>query len=148
MTLHRLAPLALCCGLAAAAAEPLPNPLRDPLRDPLQPPAALRPAAPAGTAPAAAPDTPVLRQILVIDGRRYAVEGTRLRGIGERFAGARIERIGDDAIWLRDGDRLQRVPLFAGITRQSLPAAAASAPFPTSAPALARATRLRPPDTP
>lgn len=140
MNMPWLVTLALCGAIAAAAAEPL--------RDPLQPPAAARPAVPGGDAPAATPDAPVLRQILVVDGRRFAVEGTRLRGVGERFGGARIERIGDDAIWLRDGAGLRRVPLFAGITRQSVPEAAASAARPSSAQALARATRLRPTDTP
>lgn len=140
MRLHLLAPLALCCSVAALAAEPL--------RDPLQPPVSARPSAPGGDTAAAAPAAPVLRQILVVDGRRFAVEGTRLRSVGERFGGARIERIGDDAIWLRDGAGLRRVPLFAGITRQSVPEAAASAARPSSAQALARATRLRPTDTP
>lgn len=137
--------LLLAAGCGSAAAEPL--------RDPMLPPAEARLAGPAGSAPAAAPGAPVLRQILVVDGRRYAVEGTRLRGVGERFGGARIERIGDDAIWLRDGTRLQRVPLFAGVTRVAAagpgPAApAASAPRPLPAPALARASRPRPTDTP
>ncbi|WP_127999446.1 hypothetical protein [Piscinibacter defluvii] len=125
----------------------------EPLRDPMQPPAEARSAVAGSAAPSAAPAAaaaPVLRQILVVDGRRYAVEGTRLRGVGDRFGERRIERIGDDAIWLRDGARLQRVPLFAGITRQAAaePATAASSATPLPAPALARAPRLRPTDTP
>lgn len=143
MTPLRPALLALCCGITAAAAEPL--------RDPMLPPAASRATAPAGDTIVPTPSGPVLRQILVVDGRRYAVEGTRLRGVGDRFAGARIERIGDDAIWLREGAQLRRVPLFAGITRQAAaePAGPASATHRSSpAPALARATRLRSPDTP
>jgi pyruvate/2-oxoglutarate dehydrogenase complex dihydrolipoamide acyltransferase (E2) component len=134
-------------GLAAAPGEAA--------RDPMVPPPAARPAAMtvANTAPEAAPAAaPVLRQILVVDGRRYAVEGTRLRSVGDRYGTARIERIGDDAIWLREGGTLQRLPLFGAVERraaiESAPAIdAASAPL--TARGVARAPRLRPSsDTP
>lgn len=141
---HLALGLLLACGAAAA----------EPLRDPLLPPPSARsetPGASAPTAAPAAPSAPVPRQILVVDGRRYLVEGTRLRGVGERFGNARIERIGDDAVWLREGGRVQRVPLFAGVTRRPAaePAApAASAPRQDTAPALARAPRPSSTDQP
>ena len=143
-------PALLPCAAALLALVAMPfAPAAEPsLRDPLQPPAAPR----AASAPEAAADAGMSapRQILVVDGRRYVVEGTRLRGVGDKLGDARIERIGDDAVWLRRAGGVQRVPLFAGITRRpAAPEAAASAPPPSSARALARATRLRPAtDTP
>lgn len=139
---------ALLALLALPFAPAVADPGAPALRDPLQPPAALR----AASAPEAAADAgaPALRQILVVDGRRYVVEGTRLRGVGDKLGDARIERIGDDAVWLRRAGGVQRVPLFAGITRRpAAPEAATPAPAPSSARTLARANRLRPAtDTP
>lgn len=133
----------------ARAAEP-----EAPARDPMLPPPAARPAAAPGTAAAAvtaettAPTAPTLRQILVVDGRRYVVEGTRLRGIGDRLGGARIERIADDAAWVRENGVLQRLPLHGGVIKK---AAVESTPAPDGAtnarprrPVLAHAPALRP----
>lgn len=155
MSDHRLAVLVAIAALLhgpAAAAEP-----ETPARDPMLPPPAARPAAvpSAGSADMGATGTtapPALRQILVVDGRRYVVEGTRLRGVGDRLGGARIERIADDAAWVRENGVLQRLPLHGGVIKK---AAVESAPddhdtnIRPRRPVLARAPTLRPAgDTP
>lgn len=144
------------CAALAALAVLLHGPARTaepeaPARDPMLPPPAARPAAApaAAVADATAPAPPALRQILVVDGRRYVVEGTRLRGVGDRLGGARIERIADDAAWVRENGVLQRLPLHGGVIKR---AAVESAPAPDDSasntrprrPVLARAPTLRP----
>lgn len=127
--------------VAVQAAEP-----ELPLRDPMQPPAAARPVLPA-SADAPAPAA-VVRQILVVDGKPHVVEGTRLRGVGDKLGEARIERFEDSAVWVRENGQLRRLSLFGTVTRRSVavepnpPAAvatSASAPRPRR-PALAQAT--------
>lgn len=125
---------------AAAAAEPEPAP-----RDPLQPPAAARPAtpAPAGPVTANAPAPAAVRQILVVDGRRHVVEGTRLRGVGDRLGEARIERIDDSAVWVRENGVLQRLPLYGSVTRRTVVADADSAAVLPTAASATPTTRSR-----
>ena len=36
---------------------------------------------------------------------------------------ARVERITETEIWLREGQALRKVPLYAGVQRRSVPAA-------------------------
>jgi hypothetical protein len=97
--------------LASAAAQDAP-------RDPMQPPPALRlSAAPGGSAQAET--TPVVaRHLMVIDGVRYVIDNGRRRGVGDLLGGARIERIEDSAIVVRNGHQLQRLPLFAGVVKR------------------------------
>lgn len=87
-------------------------------RDPMQPPPALRPAAaPSGSA-AAEPAPVVARHLMVIDGVRWVIDGGRRRGVGDLLGGARIERIEDSAVVVRNGKQLQRLPLFAGVVKR------------------------------
>lgn len=88
------------------------------LRDPMQPPAAARAAAPAAAEPAAAASV-TARHLLVVDGRRYVVDGNRRRGVGDTLGDARIERIEDAAVVLRTTAGSQRIPLFGGVVKQS-----------------------------
>ena len=122
------------------------------MRDPMQAPAATRAPEIADAAPAA-PPTP--RQLIVVDGRRYVVEGTRRRGVGDLLGGARIERIDDAAVVVRQGQTTQRLPLFGKVVKQAVadPDAAAAAAAGTAGAALASPqTRTqnpqRPGDTP
>jgi len=97
--------------LASAAAQ-------DAQRDPMQLPPSLRPAAaPGGSAPAEAAPV-VARHLMVIDGVRYVIDNGRRRGVGDLLGGARIERIEDSAIVVRNGRQLQRLPLFAGVVKR------------------------------
>jgi len=113
--------------LAGAAAQDGP-------RDPMQPPPTLRPAAaPGGTATEPAPL--VARHLMVIDGVRYVIDGGRRRGVGDLLGGARIERIEDSAVVVRNGRQLQRLPLFAGVVKRPL-----VEPVPGPSPVAASAT--------
>ena len=120
----------LCCCPALAQH-------RVPPRDPMQAPAAA--AQPRGGAPAPleAPAVSV-RQLLVVDGQRYVVHGGRRRAVGEWLGDARIESIEDSAVVVRRGGQLQRLPLFAGVTKT--PVAASPLVAPDTAPDTARDT--------
>jgi hypothetical protein len=106
-------------GLLLAAALPLiaaESPRG--LRDPMQPPAVARAAAPA-SADTAAPVAVTARHLLVVDGRRYVVDGNRRRGVGDLLGDARIERIEDAAVVVRTATGTQRLPLFGGVVKQA-----------------------------
>jgi hypothetical protein len=96
-------------------------------RDPMQPPPAMRPAPPTGGPVAAEPPALVARHLMVIDGVRYVIDNGRRRGVGDLLGGARIERIEDSAVVVRNGRQLQRLPLFAGVVKR-----AATDPAPTA----------------
>ena len=118
------------------------------MRDPMQAPAATR-APDIVDAPPAAPTPP--RQLIVVDGRRYVVEGTRRRGVGDLLGGARIERIDDAAVVVRQGQTTQRLPLFGKVVKQAVvdPEAAATAAAGTAGAALASPqTRTQKPQRP
>jgi hypothetical protein len=95
------------------------------LRDPTRPPEVTGgPAAPGG-APGARPGP---RQLLVVDGRRYVVDGSRLRGVGDMLGAARIEHIEDAAVVVRDAGGTRRLPLHAGVVKRPAPQARPAAP--------------------
>ncbi|ABD71042.1 hypothetical protein Rfer_3333 [Rhodoferax ferrireducens T118] len=95
------------------------------LRDPTLPPAE---AGVAG-APAAASifsfDSSATA-VIVRNGRSYLAVGTRLYAPGEKLGQARIERISETEVWLRESGVLRKVPLFAGIERRAAAAPALS----------------------
>lgn len=104
--------LALCAQLGWADAQSL--------RDPTVPPAeaGLAGSGAAGTLPAG--NEPGSMGVLVRDGRPYLVAGTRLYAQGQKLGAARIERISETEIWLREGGVLRKVPLFADIQRHTV----------------------------
>ncbi len=111
-------------------------------RDPMVPPAAAQ----ASASRAAAPDTTAaaaagLRQILVVDGQHYVVDGVRRRGVGDLLGGARIERIDDSGAWVRDAGTLRRMPLYAGVAKK-VAAESAAAPEPAASAARPRQPTL------
>ena len=87
-------------------------------RDPTIPPASSGLSGASGEALAptldASPTTVIVR-----NGRPYLVIGTRLVAQGQKLGDARIERIGETEIWLREGGQLRKVPRFAGVQRRS-----------------------------
>ena len=105
-----------------------------PMRDPMRPPSANAPAAPTRTseAPAVAAEiTP--RHLMVIEGRRYVIEGGRRLGVGDLLGGARIERIDDGAVWVREAGALRQLSLFGGVSKRAQGAGdAASSPAPST----------------
>ncbi len=101
------------------------------LRDPTLPPVE------AGLAgvPAAANSRfePGSASVIVRDGRAYLVVGTRLYARGDKLGQARIERITETEVWLREAGELRKVPRFAGIERHALtPVAAGTGCAPTA----------------
>ncbi|MDH4451478.1 MAG: hypothetical protein QE265_12960 [Rhodoferax sp.] len=89
-------------------------------RDPTLPPAAVS-AAPGASAPGApAPALAAqMHGVLVQDGQPRLVVGTRLYAVGQTVGTARLERITETEVWLREGKRLHKLPRFAGIQRRT-----------------------------
>lgn len=119
------APLLLALLLGSA----LPTVAAD-SRDPTAWPAALRSSLAAAQAASAASgadsaDT-AIRQVVFAEGRAYVVQRGRRFGVGEQLDGARIERITEQAVWLREAGQLRREPLYGGVEKRT-PAAAAPA---------------------
>ncbi len=90
------------------------------LRDPTRAPDVLAAAPPGSSAPRSAQ---ALHQLLVVDGRRYVVDGSRLRGVGDTLGAARIESIEDAAVVVRDAGGSRRLPLHAGVVKRPAPEA-------------------------
>ena len=59
--------------------------------------------------------------IVVRDGTFFVVQGTRLLAQGQKLGEARIERISETEVWLRQRGVLSKRQLFAGIARRSIP---------------------------
>lgn len=92
-------------------------------RDPTTPPpeASALPGAAAAPAPGMA--------VVVQDGKPHLVVGTRLVALGQKVGNAKLERITETEVWLRDGKQLTKVPRFSGIQRSvAKPAAPCVAP--------------------
>lgn len=104
------------CGLPALAQS---------LRDPTQAPAAWQQA---GTGTVVSPgaggrdgeQAPGRMSILVVDGRPHLIQGTRLYAVGQMLGQARIERITETEVWLREGGELRKIDSFAGIRRSQV----------------------------
>lgn len=124
------------------------------LRDPTQAPPEARPAAAASgaTAGSAARAASDVVSVIIRDGQPYVASGTRLYRQGDILGQARIERITETEIWLRESGAVRKVPRFAGVERRVAlpdcppapvpsPAAseAAAVPAVTKAPRVARA---------
>ncbi len=102
----------LCLGLAVSTLG------AQTLRDPTLPPGS-------GTGGGAAPtrSSPGGWTVIVVDGRRHVAVGTRLYAEGQLLGRARIERITETEVWLREGRELRKVPFFTGVVRRSVPPA-------------------------
>ena len=98
---------------AVEAAEPATT------RDPMQAPPELRPPRDPANEGAAAAEMLQPQQLIFIDGRPLLVLGSRRYGVGERIGDARIERITEQAVWLRDATGTHRLPLFLGVDKIS-----------------------------
>jgi hypothetical protein len=90
------------------------------LRDPTLPPSS------AGLGVATAPGALMVIQpgsmtIIVRNGQPLLVVGTRLYAQGQSIGEARIERISETEVWLREGDLLRKVSQFQGVQRRMLP---------------------------
>lgn len=66
--------------------------------------------------------------IIVRSGRPYLAVGTRLYAQGQKLGLARIERISETEVWLREGGVLRKVPQFSGIQRRAVTPQVAAQP--------------------
>jgi len=106
----------------AARADDLP-------RDPTALPGALRSAiaaSAASTASGAEPADTAIRQVVFAGGRAYVVQRGRRYAVGEQLDGARIERITEQAVWLREAGSVRREPLYGGVEKRVPPPATAT----------------------
>lgn len=89
------------------------------LRDPTLPPveAGLADTAPGGKSLATEPGA---MSVIVRNGRPYLVVGTRLYAQGQKIGRARIERISETEIWLREDGVLRKISRFPGIQRRTV----------------------------
>jgi hypothetical protein len=92
-------------------------------RDPTVLPLTLRnaiAAAEAASSPAsgAEPSREGIRQVVFANGRGYVVQRGRRHAVGEQLDGARIERITEQAVWLREGGQVRREPLYGGVEKR------------------------------
>jgi hypothetical protein len=76
--------------------------------------------------------------VLVRQGVPYLVVGTRLYAKGQKVGQARIERITETEVWLREAGALRKVPVFGGIQRQVSKPALASSGQSSSTPSVAQ----------
>lgn len=89
------------------------------LRDPTLPPAEAGLASPALSGQSLRIE-PGAMTIIVRNGRPYLVVGTRLYAQGQKIGQARIERISETEIWLREGGVLRKISQFPGIQRRTV----------------------------
>lgn len=140
-----------CVLMAMVAAIVAPLTQAQALRDPTLVPAEARPAVAASAAAAASQAKSASDSVSVIirDGQPHIASGTRLYRPGETLGQARIERITETEIWLKEGGVVRKVPRFAGIERRvalpdcppaPLPSPVASEP--ATVPAVTKAPRV------
>lgn len=92
-------------------------------RDPTALPGSLRSAiasAEAASAPASAvaPADNAIRQVVFTNGRGYVVQRGRRYAVGDMLDGARIERVTEQAVWLREAGQVRREPLYGGVEKR------------------------------
>jgi hypothetical protein len=97
----------------------------EPARDPMSLPPALRSAMAAAQAASAAsapgqqaPDN-AIRQVVFSNGHGFVVVHGRRYGVGQQLDGARIERITEQAVWLREAGQVRREPLYGGVEKRT-----------------------------
>jgi len=90
--------------------------------------------------------------LIIIDGKPHLVAGTRLYAEGQQLGKARIERITETEVWLREGGQLRKVSNFSAVRRRTVtetdappcPPKAGTASAPASQAAGAACDRGRP----
>ena len=123
MKYHRHGAAAWRCLLAALLAPAIPLAFAQP-RDPMQPPPALRPA----VSSAALPERPALpdsAQVLIVDGKPFALIGSRRYAQGARVGSGPealvVERVNEHGVWLRSREGLHALPMLSGVSKKPSP---------------------------
>ncbi len=107
----------------------LPVHAQEAQRDPTALPPALRNAMAAASAASSSGSDPAetaIRQVVFSNGRGYVVQRGRRYAVGEQLDGARIERITEQAVWLREAGQVRREPLYGGVEKRPPPPATAA----------------------
>lgn len=110
---------ALLLSLAALCPAGAQEARRDPTELPPLLRASIEAAQAASAASGAGAGAVAIRQVVFADGRAYVVQRGRRYGIGELLDGARIERISEQAVWLREAGQLRREPLYGGVEKRA-----------------------------
>jgi len=58
--------------------------------------------------------------VVVRDGVPYLVQGTRLYAKDQTIGNARIVRITETEVWLREAGQLNKIPVFSGVERRAV----------------------------
>lgn len=103
----RLCSLLLAAG--AAAAQSLPDPTR--------PPGSLA-TAPDAEAVDGVSSAPLLQSVIISPGRRVAIIAGQTVKQGDKFGDAKVVRITENEVVLRNGDNVQTLKLFPNIEKQ------------------------------
>jgi hypothetical protein len=72
--------------------------------------------------------------LVAVDGQRYLVWKGRRYGVGDSLHGARIERLDETEVWLRNDAGLRKLSLFAGVEKKSPDAGVEKSSPPAGAP--------------
>lgn len=105
----------ICLSAGAQGGEPAGG--RDPTLPPSQFKAPVAAAAASSTA-SAADITPI---VIMSAGRYYLMDRGRRLGVGDLYGTARIARIDDNGVWLREADSLEQIPLHGTVARKAVP---------------------------
>lgn len=121
------------CGcLAVMAVAWMTGVSAQPLRDPTVAPAAAGMSGDAAPRPETTLKTGSI-SVLARDGVHYLMLGTRLYGVGQHIGQARLERITETEVWLREAGQLQKIQVFSGVQRRAATAPQApKMPFKTT----------------
>ena len=93
------------------------------LRDPTQPPAINFPTVGGARLPE---DNFQPVHLVSVGNARYVVWNSKRYAVGATIDGARIERITESEVWLRNASGLRKVPIFTGIEKRPPNSAASS----------------------
>lgn len=119
----RISPAFAALLFAATVAHAADEPARDPTAWPPALRSAMAAASAASAASGAEPADNAIRQVVFSNGHAYVVQRGRRYAVGEQLDGARIERITEQAVWLREAGQVRREPLYAGVEKRPPPAA-------------------------
>jgi MSHA biogenesis protein MshK len=93
------------------------------LQDPTRPPSVLAPAGDVAGEPGPAA-APVLQSVIVSQSRKMAIINGKTVGLGEKYGDARVVKITESEVVLRDGTGTQTLKLFPSIEKKSAASAA------------------------
>ena len=96
------------------------------MRDPTQPPVVAGQSAGTSTPSMSAELEKSGYSIIVRDGKPFLAVGTRLYAQGQMLGSAKVERISETEVWLREGRELKKIARFEGIQRRDVTLGAAA----------------------